>query len=285
MVSEDEAARLAVHRQYRQTVGPSWSDSEEEENPGQPSNHRPDHRLNEHGEPLSPPPPYSEQDHGLSGDQTWSHDRVNLYPGEGGRAEYVTDSSGRRERYVVDGFGHRVPWPFVDRENSSYNGEEDPDMIYLESGRVLPRSEWDDERPMEYSSEDPADDREQDNSHSRRAPGLETRRARPRHWSSEDDDSDCEDSRTRGGHGAGPRSSGRQSLAGRGGQFGRGSGERSTHVDPRTGGNSDLDHDQEESSINDTDSERSDEAQARYHRVWGSTGISFEMAASTGARR
>ena len=179
---KDQVARIAghghEHRQYRQTVGPSWSDSEEEENPSQHSNHRSDHRLNEYGEPLSPPPPYSEQDYSLGGDPTWSHDRINLYPGEGGRADYVIDSSGRRERYVVDGFGHRVPWPFVDRENSSYNGEEDPDMIYLESGRVLPRSEWDEEHPVEYSSGDPADDREQDTSQSRRAPRLESRSAR-----------------------------------------------------------------------------------------------------------
>ena len=275
MLSQDEVFRAAGRRQHRQTVGPSWSDSEEEGSPSQSSNHGQDHSVNEYGEPLSPPPPYSGQD------QVWSNDRVNLYPGEGGRAEYVTDSSGRRERYVIDGFGHRVPWPFVDRENSSYNGEEDPNMMYLESGRVLPRSEWDAEHPMEYSSEESAGDGEQDASQSGGGPRHETRRARPRHRSSEDDNSDGDVPRTRDGYRAGSRSSGRRSLARRGGQFAHGIGRESA---PGARRDSDSDHNEEESPVDDTDSERSSEAQARYHRVWGLTGISFEMAASTGAR-
>ena len=49
--------------QFRQTVGPSWSDSEEEI-VSQASNHGPDRRINEYREaqlPSPPPPPYSER--------------------------------------------------------------------------------------------------------------------------------------------------------------------------------------------------------------------------------
>ena len=204
--------QAAGRQRYRQVVGPDWDDSEEEGDLSQPSNQGSDRGVNQYGEPLSPPPPYSEQDHSLGGNPMWSNDRVNLYPGEEGRADYVTDRLGRRERYVVDGFGHRVPWPFVDRENSSYNGVEDPDMIYLESGRVLPRNEWNAEHPMEYSN-DGSVDRGRDTSLSHRGSRPQRRRTRPRHWSSEDDDSDRDIPRPRSEHRAGSR----RCLRGRGG--------------------------------------------------------------------
>ena len=118
----------------------------------------------------------------------------------GGRADYATYDSGRCERYVIDGFGHRVPWPIVDYENSSYNGEEDQDMIYLESGRVLPRSEWDAECPVKCSSDESVDDRHPVTSQDHRGPRPDTRRARLRDRSSEDDDFDSERPSVRKGH-------------------------------------------------------------------------------------
>ena len=285
--NEEEDMRAASRLQQIQFAVPDRSDEEDGENPNELSSHGRDRGVNQYGEPLSPPPPYSppdsEQGHGLREDRVWSNDRVNLYPGEGGRPEYVTDSTGRRERYVIDGFGRRVPWPYADRENSSYNGDEDPDMIYLESGRVLPRAQWEAEHPTEYSSDGSVEGENQDAHQSDHGGPRPTRDTTPRHWNSDNDDSDREIPRPRGEHRARSRQSGRQSLAGRGGRFGHEIGERPPHLESRARCLSD--DSQEESSVDSTDSERSDEAQARYYRVWGSTGISFEMASSTGGPR
>lgn len=278
VVHQNEVIQAAGRQRYRQGVGPDWNDSEEEGDLSQPSNQGRDRGINQYGEPLSPPPPYSEQDHSIGGNPIWSNDRVNLYPGEEGRADYVTDNLGRRERYVIDGFGRRVPWPFVDRENSSYNGVEDPDMIYLESGRVLPRNEWDAEHPVEYSSDGSVDDKGRDTSLSHGGSRPQTRRTRPRHWSSEDDDSDRETPRPRSGHRAGSRYSGRRSLRGRGGRFRHGIGEGTPHVEPRDRRHSDSDYNQEGFSAEGTDSERLSEDQVRNHRAWGSTGNTFERS-------
>ena len=200
-------------RQYRQVVSPHWSDSEEEVL-NQASNSRCGYRYNEYGEPQSPPPPYSEQDHGLDGGQTLSSSRVNLYPGEGGRPDYVTDSSGRRERYIINERGERVPWPFPDHENSSDDGDGDPNMMHMESGRVIPRSEWEADHSMEYSSDEPSDDRDREVYQNHHSPMNRTRDRTPSRWTSGSDDCDREIPRVRRGHSAGSRHSGRQSLAG-----------------------------------------------------------------------
>ena len=93
-----------------------------------------------------------------------------------------------------------MPWPIVDYENSSYNGEEDQDMMYLESGRVLPRSEWDAAYPVECSSDESVDDRHPITSQDHRGPKPDTRRATLRDRSSEDDDLDSERPNVRKGH-------------------------------------------------------------------------------------
>ena len=215
-------------RQYRQTVGPHWSDSEDEVL-NQASNSRCGYRYNEYGEPQSPPPPYSEQNHGFDGGQTLSNSRVDLYPGEGGHSDYVTDSSGRRERYVVNERGERIPWPFPDHENSSDDGDSDPNMMHMESGRIIPRSEWEADHPMEYSSDEPSDDRDRAVYRNHHAPMIRTRDRTPSRWTSESDDCDRENTRVRRGHTAGSRHSGRQSLARRGRPFHHHFGERPRH--------------------------------------------------------
>lgn len=220
--------QAAVRPRYRQTVGPYWSDSEGEYDGtlSQASVRGRHFDSNEHGEPLSPPPPYSEQGHDLGGGPVLLNSRVNLYPGEGGRAEYVTDEAGRRERYIINENGERVPWPFPDHENSSDDGDGDSDMVHLESGRILPRSEWEADHPWEYSSDDPSDDSDQEMSQSHRCPMPRTSNSTPRHWSSGDDKSDSKVPKVRSGHNAGSRYRRRQSLAGGGGQSRHGTEER-----------------------------------------------------------
>lgn len=278
---QSEGTSTAAHPQYRQSVGPRWSDSEEGGDPIHLSNNERSRSMNQYGEPLSPAPPYSELASTIVGpDPVWLNERVNFHPGPGGCADLVTGSSGRCERFFINGFGIRVPWPFPDHENSSYNGEEDPEMIYLESGRILPRNEWDAEHPLESSSDESVDNGDPDTSQCHCDPRPRTGHARLRNWSSEDDDSESEHPRARSRHMVRPRYSGR---SGRGGRFALGTEARPPHPDHHNGRFSDQD--QEEASIDSTDSERSDDAQARYYRVWGSTAISLEMAASTGARR
>ena len=54
---QDEESDATGHQQYRQSVGPHWSDSEEEENPIQLSDIGCSSGVHEYREPLSPPPP------------------------------------------------------------------------------------------------------------------------------------------------------------------------------------------------------------------------------------
>lgn len=107
------------------------------------------HRCNEYGEPQSPPPPYSEHDQHVAGGDMLPNEHFNFYPGEGGRAVYITDGSGRCERYV-----ERVPWPLPDHIDSSDDG----DGAHLESGRIIPRSEWEDDHEWYPSSDEPPSD-------------------------------------------------------------------------------------------------------------------------------
>ena len=134
---------------------------------------------------------------------------------------------------VIDERGDHVSWPFSDRENSSDDGDGDPDMIYLESGRILPRSQWEASHPVEYSSEGPSDDTDGEVFQNHRRPLPRVGNWTPRHWSSEDDSapSDREAPRTMSGHSAGSRYRGRQSLAGRGGRLRHRTGGRRRHED------------------------------------------------------
>lgn len=164
---QHEGAQTTERQQYRQTVGPHWSDSEGEENPTRPSSHGRSRGINASGEPLSPPPPYSEQDKSPGSGKVWLEERINLRPGVGDTAEYVVDDSGHRQRYVIDGFGDRVPWFYEDHYDSE-DDDEDSDMVCLESGRKLPRSEWETQHPTEYSSDEMMDDRQPSTSPSHR---------------------------------------------------------------------------------------------------------------------
>ena len=90
---QDEMIRAAGNSPHRQSFS-DWDQT-------QASNGGSDRGVNECGESLSPPSPYTEQDDNLDGVPVWSNDRVNLHPGVGGCADFITDSSGRRERYVI----------------------------------------------------------------------------------------------------------------------------------------------------------------------------------------
>lgn len=221
---QDAVVHATGRSPYRETVGPSCSDSEEEI-VSQASNHEPDRRINEYLEaqsPSPPPPPYSERD-----------SRFNLYPREGGLPEYVPTSSGGRDRLVLDEErGELVSWPLPDGENTSGDSDEDPDMIYLESGRILPRSEWEARHTVEYSSEGPSDDTDGEVSQNHRRPMPQAGSRTPRHWSSEDESGLSERESPRVGS-ARSRYRGRQSLVGRGGRLRYRTGERRRHEDPQ----------------------------------------------------
>lgn len=150
----------------------------------------------------------------------------NLYPREGGLPEYVPTSSGGRDRLVLDERGDLVSWPFADWEISSGDSDEDPDMIYLESGRILPRSQWEARHTVEYSSEGPSDDTDGQVSQNHRRPMPQAGSRTPRHWSSEDESglSERESPRVESRHSARSRYRGRQSLAGRGVEDGSATG-------------------------------------------------------------
>ena len=230
---QDAVIQAPGRLRCRQTVGPSWSDLEEE-NVSQAPNHGRGRRINEHREAQStpPPPPYSERDPRR---RPSSRSRFNLYPREGGLAEYESTSSGGRDRVVINEHGERVSWPFPDHENSSDDGDGDPDMIYLESGRIFPRSEWEATHPVEYSSEGPSDDTDGEVSRNHHRPMPYAGSRTPRHWISEDDSggSDRETPRAMSGDSAGSRYRGGQSLAGRGERPRYRIGEGSRHESPQ----------------------------------------------------
>ena len=110
-------------------------------------------------------------------------------------------------------------------------------MIYLESGRVLPRSQWEARPTVEYSSEGPSDDTDGQVSQNHRRPMPQAGSRTPRHWSSEDESglSERESPRVESRYSAKARYRGRQSLAGRGGRLRHRTGERRRHEDPKPG--------------------------------------------------
>ena len=152
---------------------PDWSDSEDDDLDQSPTRGP---SYNPHGEPHSPAPPYSEHDRHLNEGEPLPNSRFNLNPGEGGRPAYITDSSGRRERYIIDGGGERVLWPYPDHVDSS-DDDGESEMIHLESGTVIPRAEWDAHHPWYPSSDESLDDTDVEVSQIFRDPLTETRNA------------------------------------------------------------------------------------------------------------
>ena len=225
---QEEELEAGERLRYSRPVEPRWSDFDEgvterrrpdseEESFNQVSNDRRGHRYNEHGEPQSPPLPYSEHDHQIGGGEMLPNSGFNLYPGESGRPVYITDSSGRRERYVENERGERVPWPLPDHIDSSDDGDGDSDMVHLESGRVLPRSEWEATHPCHPSSdESSSDDTDGHISQTHRYPMPRTRTSPS--WTSEHESSPHEAPRVRSEHSPAFRQSGRRGHAGRGGR-------------------------------------------------------------------
>ena len=193
---------------------PHWSDDDEDALNQVSTRNGP--TCNIEGEPLSPPPPYTEYNTNRGGGEVLANDRSNPYPAEGWRTEYDTYRSGRRERYVTAERDKRVLWPFADHENSSDDGDGDPDMIHLDSGRILPRSEWEANHQWEPSSDEPSDNtnREASQSHRHALPRTRGHPTRP----SEHGESGGEVPRGRSGHSTGLRHRRRQSPAGREGQ-------------------------------------------------------------------
>ena len=226
----------AGRRQIRRSIEPRWSNTEE----GRTSNEALDHGRGGNGRPRSPPPPYSEYDYRLEGGQappysvrsyrleerqTSPYSRYNLYPTRDGRPDYVLHSSGRRDRYVLNENSERVLWPFMDHECSSDEGEGGPDWVYMESGRIIPRSEHEADNDWEPSSDDgySSGGTDGETSQAQRRPVPEARDATPFHWSSEAGPFNSETPRVRSGHSAGFRHSRRQNVGRYGGQSSHGS--------------------------------------------------------------
>ena len=196
----------------------------------------PGYSTNAYGEPYLPPPPYYERDGDLGGGEMLPDHLFNIYPDGGRRPDYVTDSSGRRERYIIDGRGERVAWPLPDHVDIS-DDDEDSDVVRLESGRVIPRSEWEAEHQWEPSSGEPSDDTDEEYSQRHRSPMPQTRTGP--YWTSERERHDREAARIRSGHSAGARRSRRESHPGYGQQSHHMVRERPGHRDRRPARNSD----------------------------------------------
>lgn len=247
--SERSQATGREHYHYCQTVGPHWSDSEREDDPVAPPRHGHGWGVNVHGEPLSPPPPYSEQDNtGARATTPSKRLVVKRYASPGGFSEFVEYSSGRKDRDVMNGDGSREPWPYTDHEDTSDDGSDHSGMINLTSGRRMPRSEWEDQDPTQYSSEEVEDDEQPETSPSHHGSRPQQRRRRIHHSSSEDydadldvrhnsssedDDSDREVPTPRSEGRGVRRYRGRQSLARRGGRGGHGDRETPRHLGTR----------------------------------------------------
>ena len=140
----------------------------------QETNWIPSYDTNGYGEPHYPPPPYNERDEDFGGGEALPNHLFNIYPGGERRPDYETDSTGRRECYITDEHGDRVAWPFHDHVDTS-DDDEESDMVHLESGRLIPRSEWERDHPWEASSDDPSDGTEEESLQRRRAPMPQTR--------------------------------------------------------------------------------------------------------------
>lgn len=182
-----------------------------------------------HGEPDLPPPPYYERDDDLGGGEILPNYLFNIYLNGTLRPDYVTDSSGRRERYIIDERGERVAWPLPDHVDTSED-DEDSDMVHLESGRIIPRSEWEADHPWEPSSEEPSDE---EFSERHRSPMPQARTsaystsARERH--------NREVARIRSGYSPEARRSQRESHPRYGGQLHHMTRDRPRHRDRRLG--------------------------------------------------
>ncbi len=187
MLRQGADDQAAGHPQYRQPVSPHWSDAEEEGTGNQATSHRHDRSANENSGPLSSLMRYSEQYHRLDGGQTSPNSGINFRPSVEGPPDYVEDGFGRRERYITNELGQREPWPYMDHEQSSDDGTGNSDMVHLESGRILPRPEWEAGREAGHSWE-PSSDEDQNPSQSQPQPIPRTKRTMP----SKDEDSDHE---------------------------------------------------------------------------------------------
>ena len=221
MLRQSADDKTAGSPQYRQPVSPHWSDEEEEWTADQATSHGHERTANENTEPLSSQLPYSEQDHRLDGGHPSQNSSINFRPGVEGPPDYVEDASGRRERYIINEFGKRVAWPYMDHEQSSDDGTGNSDMVHLESGRILPRAEWEAGRSWEPSS-----DEDQNPSQSQPHPIPRTKRTTP----SKDQDSDHQIPVVQNRQSAGFRGSRRQRVAGHKGRSRHGNGG-SLHLD------------------------------------------------------
>ena len=194
----------------------------------------PGYSTDPYGEPYLSPPPYDERDNDLGEGEMLPNYLFNIYP-NGGRPDYVTDSTGRRERYIIDERGERVAWPFPDHVDTS-DDDEGSDMVHLESGRVIPRSEWEADHQWEPSSEEPSDGSDEEYSPRHRSPMPQSRTSA--YLASERERHDREVARIRSGYSAGARRSRRESHPRYSERFHHMARERSRHRDRQPGRNS-----------------------------------------------
>ena len=195
----------------------------------------PGYSTDPYGEPYLPPPAYDERDNDLGEGERLPNYLFNMYPNEGHRPDYVTDSTGRRERYIIDERGERVAWPLPDHVDTS-DDDEDSDMVHLESGRVIPRSEWEADHQWEPSSEEPSDGSDEEFSQRHRS-SIPQSRTRP-YSTSAREYHDREVARIRSGYTAGARRSRWESHPRYSERFHHMARERSRPRDRRPGRNS-----------------------------------------------
>ena len=131
----------------------------------------------------------------------------------------VTNSSGHGER------GASSYWAHVD--SSEDDGESE--NVRLEDRRLVNRRQWDADHAWDPSSDESSDYTSEEVSQEHRHPNFRTRNVTHHSQASEDDDSDRDVPRVRGGQNAGSRPNHRGSLAGRGDHTIR---ERARHQNP-----------------------------------------------------
>ena len=178
-----------------------WSESDDEYTARMNNGHS---RPSESREDLTPP--YSDHHRHHGGRGMLRNGRSNQISEEGGRLDYVTNSSGHGERAASPYWNH------IDSSEDDGESENAP----LESGRYVNRRQWDADHQWDPSSDESSGNANEEVSQGHRHSISQTRNVAHHRQASGDDDSDREVPRVRSRQNAGSRRSHQGSLAGRG---------------------------------------------------------------------
>ena len=188
-------------RQRDQSRDQRWSESDDEYT-ARMNNGR--SRPSESGEDPTLPDSDHHRHHGGRG--MLHNDRSSHSSEQRGRLAYVTNSSGHGEREDS----------FYKNHIDSSGDDEESDNVLLEDPRYVNRRQWDADHDWEPSSDESSDHAREEVSQGHRHSNFRTRNVTHHSQASEDDDSDRDVPRVRGGRNARSRPSHRGSLAGRG---------------------------------------------------------------------